>query len=469
MSIDGRFPPQARRALLVCAWLALAVRWPGFFANTFHADEALFATWARAIATGRDPFLRLPPVDKPPLLFYLQALGNLAQGPVMWAARLPNLIASVAAVPLLGRLVWRIWRDPAAAVAAALAAALGPFWLTFGASAFTDPLALTLASAALIATAERRPRPAGLWLGLAVAAKYQTLLVWPLAAALAPDGRFWRKAAPTAATVGLGLAGWLWLSGAAARWGNTGDALLLAGWRPIASWELWPRLHAWVAFAPPVWGAPAWLWVAAGAVLLWRRGGAADLVLLTAGLLYAALHWLTAVPIYDRYLLPLALLTAVGGGRALSLLLRGRAAAVWLLALLILAPNAARARAGLLPLGAHPRADDGAAQVAAALADAPYGVVLYDHWYSWQWRYHLFDSGVYVAWVPHPAALIDDLAVFYDGRRYLALPNRPAAEPFLQALAAAGYRARPIAHAGTPFGVTLYTIERNPIDPIREP
>ena len=54
--------------------LALFFRLPGLFANRFHADEALFASFARTIAVWRDPLLQMQPIDKPPLLFYAPAL-----------------------------------------------------------------------------------------------------------------------------------------------------------------------------------------------------------------------------------------------------------------------------------------------------------------------------------------------------------------------------------------------------------
>ena len=80
--------------------LGAALRLRGLFANTFHADEALFASWARLIAVWRDPLLLTQPVDKPPLLFYSQALFYPLFGPVEWAARLPSLLASLLLIPV---------------------------------------------------------------------------------------------------------------------------------------------------------------------------------------------------------------------------------------------------------------------------------------------------------------------------------------------------------------------------------
>ena len=80
---------QFKWGVLLITLMGAFFRFPGLFENTFAADEALFAMWARYIATWRDPLLFNVPtaVDKPPLLFYLQGLFYPLQGPVEWAAR----------------------------------------------------------------------------------------------------------------------------------------------------------------------------------------------------------------------------------------------------------------------------------------------------------------------------------------------------------------------------------------------
>ena len=100
--------------LLLSCWLGAVLRFRGLFANTFHADEALFATWARLIAVWRDPLLLTQAVDKPPLLFYLQALFYPLFGPVEFAARLPSWIASLLLIPLTAQLARRLTGDRAA-------------------------------------------------------------------------------------------------------------------------------------------------------------------------------------------------------------------------------------------------------------------------------------------------------------------------------------------------------------------
>ena len=77
-SFIGNLGPLERlwRLLPFVALISVGVwlRLPGLWANTFHTDEALFATWARHIGVWKDPLLQTQFVDKPPLLFYLQAL-----------------------------------------------------------------------------------------------------------------------------------------------------------------------------------------------------------------------------------------------------------------------------------------------------------------------------------------------------------------------------------------------------------
>ena len=168
--------------------------------------------------------------------------------------------------------------------------------------------------------------------------------------------------------------------------------------------------------------------------------------LLLFALAYFLFHWLVAVPVWDRFLLPLAPLTAVLLAGLLAhptfVRLRPRPQALGLIALLvILLPGAQLAANGRYAVGGTRSADQGAAQVVHFLADAPYGTVLYDHWYGWQWRYHLFDSRVYVSWFAHPDGLVEDLTVFAtaEANRYLALPAGVGRLPVERAVYAGGF------------------------------
>lgn len=450
-----------KRYLLLITGLTAVLRIDSLFANSFQADEALFATWAREIAIWRDPLLQMQPLDKPPLLFYLQALFYPLFGPVEFAARLPNWIASILLVPLVGLLAWKLYRRPGTAVLAAALVALFPLTIQFSSTGFTDPLLTFWLVVGLTAVVSRKPGWAGLLFGLALATKYQAILFLPL-------------------LLGLGwLIGWrgqAWLRGLAGllpplfamliwEWARTGSFLLwqnqinnFGGLRLSWSWDLWPRFWAWfdlwqTAVSPLIFVLliPTFGW------LLWQHAKTCQVynpdrsncLLFIFILSYGLFHWLFAIPVWDRYLLPLlpllALLLASAYGSLLSHLsitapLSQFRGAFLILALLFLSASWS-ARNGRYQLGSFPRADHGTASIAAALVDAPYGTVLYDHWFSWQWRYQLFDKRVYVSWFPHGQALANDLAAFgQDGSpRYLALPNTTVSQPIIRSVKEAGF------------------------------
>ena len=107
--------------------------------NRFHPDEALYGSFARLIASARDPLLANVLVDKPPLGFYLTALGLLLFGDGEFGARLPSLYASVVSVALLFVLARRLYSRTTALLAAGLLAA-SPFAILFSITLFLDPL-----------------------------------------------------------------------------------------------------------------------------------------------------------------------------------------------------------------------------------------------------------------------------------------------------------------------------------------
>ncbi|MCA9996473.1 MAG: hypothetical protein KDE56_12030 [Anaerolineales bacterium] len=199
-----------------------------------------------------------------------------------------------------------------------------------------------------------------------------------------------------------------------------------------------------------------------------------DTVLALYLISYLAFHWLLAIPVWDRYWLPLLPLLAVLLGRGLKNLPQRtqrsqrkekslRPLRFNFFFLLLMLPTAVQAQNGRFPIGGYPEADDGAAIVGQYLATQPYGTVLYDHWYSWQWRYHLFNQRVYVSWFPHPAALVEDLQVFGDGdgERFLVLPPGDSGQPVRRAVESAGFWLRPVP-LPMPTRMTLYEVEKQP-------
>ncbi|HZD10360.1 MAG TPA: glycosyltransferase family 39 protein [Candidatus Binatia bacterium] len=499
-SLQHNALPLTIALLVLAAW---ALRAPGLFAGSMHADEALFATWARLIGTWRDPLLKAELVDKPPLLFYLQALCYPLLGSAApWVSRLPNLAASTLVTPLAARLVWNLYGDWLATVLAATIVTFSPLLVRFSATGFTDPLlaALLLAALVVASVGSRSPRTTrqqsghgalsgknegrrglamGLLLGLAIATKYQAVLFVPLQVGIAAMNgarrRTWRKWLAGIALPLLGVAAWQAARGVEGSiW--TQQLASFGGLRLSWSWELWPRIEAWAALWSTIIGSP----VAAFGLLLFTpvflamliqyqdRTTALDQLFLLFLLAYGLLHWFVAVPVWDRYLVAAAPLAAVVLGRfaarvlafvqpALPLPARLVAIGLALALVVMMTPGGVAARDMASGGERHPQAAQGAAQIAADLQQAPYGTVLYDHWYSWYWRYFLLDSGVYVSWFAHPAALVEDLYVFLDEgeTRYVALPEGEEAAPVVRALRGAGYVLETVTSRA---GVSLYRI-----------
>ncbi len=502
---------QSRVLLLLLILFAVALRTSGLLANTFHSDEALFASWSRLIATWRDPLLQGQIVDKPPLLFYLQALFYPLFGPVMWAARLPNFVASILLIPLTAVLAWRLYRDETTVVLAAGFIVFSPMAIQFSASGFIDPLMTCLIVASLVMVVScgpdgversneeqtkrcgREPVLAGILFGMAVLSKYQAWLFLPLVFGLA-QANGWRRTEWARWMRGflpvlcLLLAWEIWRGG---RFSIVESQIQsYGGFRLAWSWELWPRLEAWAAQWSLVLESPVleFLLILALppfiAMLIDQRDRAAalDRLLVLYVLAYFLLHWFVAVPVWDRYVLPVLPLV----GLVLARFVWRVASYVWpslssfvdlplktkhLVVLIPIALFAFQATSvvdaykGMLPVGARPSADHGAAEISEALADAPYGTVLYDHWYSWQWRYHLFDKRVFISWFPDPDSLVEDLQVFgMDGSlRYVALPDSSQALPVIRALNAADFALEHVATAGDQGvepGIILYQVRQ---------
>lgn len=463
--------------------LAFALRVPLLDGPRFHPDEALFASFARAIAVWKDPLLAAAPVDKPPLLFYLQAICYPFLGPKEMAARLPNLFASLLAVALTYKVAVRLpLHDRSvpghgrrrAGVLAALLTALSPLAVAFGATAFTDSLMVTWGMAALLAAVSARPGWAGFWLGLGLATKYQAAFFLPLAAGLlcaqsraggsARVRTGWARlvggaAGPVAAVVIWEVA----RSGSFSLVGSQATSYGAARLLQPAEW--WARLLEWGEVGRFV-IAPPWLAVPLALAVAWALGRRSPPLLLAAGWLvgYFLVHWLLNIHPWDRYLLPAVPVVSLLAGWAVDDLSRrflpALAAGLLPAALgVLLLPAALGASRGTLPIGGDHGTFDGIEQVAAFFADHPYGTVLYDHWLSWELRYYLFDSRVYVSWFPDSRSLIQDLAAFgADPPRYLLIPAWESPGPLLQAARAAGFDLDRTLRARRPDGTVSFVL-----------
>jgi 4-amino-4-deoxy-L-arabinose transferase-like glycosyltransferase len=427
--------------------------------NRFHPDEALYAYFGRLIASGRDVLLAQVVVDKPPLPFYLLAGGFALFGPGEFAARLPAYFASLISVALVFALARRLYGAPTAHLAAA-AMALSPFGILFAITLFIDPLLTAGLLWGLWMSRSGRAWPAAIAFALAFTAKQTALVFIPLALALVPvpprarpaeaAGIYRRHLVRLAAALliaGVIIFGWdalrqafgapvgFWEQGYG---DNVPNRLVRSGEAPLRALA-WMDVLSHVTASAPLnallaLGGPAL--VVAG----WRRpsrAALADLALTGFLALYLAVYWLLPFNVWDRYLVPVAPLVLILLARIITRaadlvrpptsLLGGAAIARGLLALAacaLLLPSAITAARSGFPIGGDHGAYDGIDDAAGFVHGLPEGAVLYDFWLSWQWNYYLFDSPVYVAWMPSPQALAGDLRAF--GRaspRYLVVPS----------------------------------------------
>jgi hypothetical protein len=302
--------------------------------------------------------------------------------------------------------------------------------VSFAPTGFTDPL-LTAAGAALLAAAARQQWGwAGVALGIAVITKQQGLLFAPLLALLllpptpgSAGGRRWLRAGSGMLLVVLPILLW-----DASRWAVAPSPWDLGaqnvGALTLAPAGLWlDRLAGWSA---QLWYFVASPWVAAALVLLlfsaWRSPswhGAPPLLFLTlwtGGFLLV--HWLTTVPVWDRYLLPLQLPVALAIGWA-----AGRISDPWapllLVALLLMIPPAVAAALGQLPIGSdhgdYAGLEEAIAMAAGTESGAPAvagATVIYHQSLGWHLRFYLYASTrrgeVAERWVANSAMLADD-------------------------------------------------------------
>ena len=473
------------RAIIILIIIgALAVRAPLLDGPRFHPDEALFGSFARSIAVWRDPLLATAPVDKPPLLFYLQALFYPMLGPREMAARMPTFFASALTVVLTYACGVELFGRSAAnrragewfATAAAVLVGFSPLAVAFGATAFTDSVMLAWCLAAVLAALRQRPGWSGLLLGLGLATKYQAILFLPLVIGLMlwanREVAWGRWLLGLLAPVGMVVFWDLARGGGLQLW--AAQARGYGGVRLASTAELLPRLDAWWELVqwssggwwlPAAWGAGLIAWLVTR-IRRGRRESDRPLDLLAAWLLaYGLLHWLVTVQTWDRYLLPLvpvaALLAAgwLARWQAAERKSFGRPFIVVLMLLAFLIPTAVPAAQGALPLGGDHGLYDGIQDVAVFFDAYPYGTVLYDHWLSWELRYYLFDSRVYVSWFPDAGALREDLQAFGSSSpRFLVVPAWESNSDIRSTLQPAGYHLDPVLDAARADGTISFHV-----------
>jgi len=485
-----------------------------------HRDEALYGYWAQLIASGRDPLLLSPWVDKPPLVLYLLAANIRAFGAHELALRLPGLIASLLLVLVTFGFARRAFGVRVALCAAGLLT-LSPFAILFAPTAFTDPwLALWLVAAAWAALA-RRPFRAGLLLGLAVASKQQGVLGVPLVFALlivskqqianskwqmaeSGEQRADRSLAKRSvvrdtlyAALGFALIFAPVTYWDSLRWVNRPSfwdrSVITYGQLALAPLVEWPQRAAdWATQIGYLFGLPAlsglMLLIAAAVgvrAILQRPSDSLKrrvdviLALYTAG--YLALHFAATFQPWDRYLLPILPWTCVLAARGLVLGwegLGGRSGRQHRLragALLLLMPALLYASwlgaAGRLPVGSDHGAYAGLDRVVALLRQQPADAVIYDRWLGWHYDFYLFDAPQERRWWGSGWKLADDAADTArsepEREQWVVLPDweRSAVEDLNLPLASRGLALVEVQRIYRPDNTRSFTLYR--IAPLR--
>jgi 4-amino-4-deoxy-L-arabinose transferase-like glycosyltransferase len=505
--------PRLSAGALLPVLVAALLRILPLLANRFHPDEALYAYFARLIASGRDPLLAGVVIDKPPLAFYLTALSLLSLGPSELAARLPELAAGLVSVALVYALGRRLYGSATGHLAAWLLA-LSPFAILFSITAFVDPLLTAAVLWALWAASAGRWRSLALAVAVGFALKQTILLFVPLCLTLAlfvppvpvdPRAALRRLAAATWPLV-LALAvstllvfGWDVLRHPAVSFWTQGYSDNIPG-RLVRAGEVLPRALAWVNLLHYFTASTSLnlLFVLClPLLLLWSRAAPTraalvDCVLTGYLLLYLAVYWLMAFNVWDRYLLPVLPIWLLLLARVLRLIAyslqragyqlsqrvyqRSRVLAALdlgfrrilsfglpALLLLLVAPRAVLAARSAYPIGGDHGAYDGIDGAARFLRTLPQGSVLYDHWLSWEWNFYLFGAPVYVSWFPSPDSLTTDLKAFgASSPRFLAVPAWEGEAEVRSAAAGAGYDFVPLYTAHRRDGVptiVIYALE----------
>jgi 4-amino-4-deoxy-L-arabinose transferase-like glycosyltransferase len=433
--------------------IAAAMRTGGLTGDRLHADEALFAAFARdAVIHGR--WLFPGDLDKPPLALYAAALSmtaiaapnssgvlDMSATAGELAARLPGFLAALVTTAALFGAARRLYRDDRAAFGAALVFALSPLAVRHGATAFTDGLMVMAGALAVRASAGGRAGWAGIWTAVSIATKIQGAFFIPLLLLIQWTQHALNRRALLRLIAVLLIGGGLLVGWDALRPDATPFYLLANANNPltrlIRSDEVVPRLAAWLLMLANALGVGGLaLAIGAGVRRGQRDGIGAALTLFLV--LYLGAHWLIAFNLYDRYLLialiPIALLV----GRGLTTFTRSRLRFAVLIAVGVVALS------GAWTVG-NARRDAGFAGVDAAAAwiDAlSTASVIYDPWFGWHMRFYLSPwSDKRRVYYPTPRALADGASALNEAApRYLIAPADRPVDLWLDALRARGWR-----------------------------
>ncbi len=166
-------------SLIFILLLGILLPLPPLVANPLHSDEALYAYWAKLIASGEDPMLNTVPLDKPPLFIYSLAVLFIIFGPIEIVARFISFTAHLIILSVTYHLGRKLYH-PHVGFLAALLVALSPYSILFAPTILTDPLMVAFVLLAVWAACFEKASVAGLSLGLAIATKQQGIFFIPL-------------------------------------------------------------------------------------------------------------------------------------------------------------------------------------------------------------------------------------------------------------------------------------------------
>jgi hypothetical protein len=473
-----------RAALMALLAVGFLLRLVMLDAFPFREDEAIYSYWALHLTRVDALALSVWP-DKPPIFLWLLGIVFALLGPSEAAARWLNIAASLLTIPVVAATAHHLW-GRRAGLLAALFFALNPFAISFAPTAYTDPLLVLFGMIAFHAALTGRLFWAGLCLAAAIMTKQQGILYVPLVVGAVvsrwqvaggrgqgDDGPQTADRRPQTTDDGRRTTHYaLRIPHSAFRIPHffIGLALVLVPilywdslrWAVAPSpWDLSVRNYGGFALAPPAdwpsrlveWGSILWylagsgvVWAVVLAVGGWRMADGrwrtsyhvlriTHYAFLLWSLLFLGFHLATTTQIWDRYLLPLAPIFALGAGATLSwgiARLPGMRLQVAGVALagILLSPPAWTAAGGGFPIGADHGDYAGLGEMVAWLDEhAPEKSVLYHQNLGWHYRFYFFDADradenrFDLRWYPHTVYLADNVAKVPHKRRFLVAPD----------------------------------------------
>lgn len=471
--------------------VALMLRVSLIAADRFHPDEALYSYWGLLIASGRDVLLQSVIVDKPPVFLYTLAAFFALFGPTETAARMPNLVASLASIVMVYWLAATLY-DRRVGMLSALLMAFSPLHILFSPTAFTDPLMVCFALAACLLAAKARFWSAGLLLGLAAMTRPTALIFLPLVLFLA--GMAWHRERrigiirPVAA-FGFGfllvIVGWLVWDGVLRV-----DAIniMSAGAqryplvRVAPAHRILPRLHAWLASLQYLTGSSVLdIVLTAGLPFLlgydfWKRherpGWLFDWALAIFALLFVAFHTFVPFRLITRYLLGLVPVAAILLSRVMLLpydIFFRRRASTWprmlfvsllvvLLAVVLVRPTRTALRRGY-PVGSDHGAYQGIDDVADYLkGNVPPGSILLERWLAWHFYFYLFGQPLELHHYQSDEDALETARRYPNRDKYIVFPSWKSADELEAYLLGHGWKLCEVYRTFRPNGRISFTI-----------